>query len=62
MFHGSSQFDSGQFDSGMDLRNLLNDAGFRNRLKQPRYPNRTAIAFRRLLKLLAEDRESILKE
>jgi hypothetical protein len=57
MLHGSSQS-----DSGMDLRDLLNDAGFKSRPKQPRDPNRTAIAFRHLLKLLAEDRESILKE
>jgi PAS domain S-box-containing protein len=53
---------SSQFDSGMDLRDLLNDAEFKTRPKQPRDPNRTAIAFRHLLKLLAEDRESVLKE
>jgi PAS domain S-box-containing protein len=57
MLHGSSQS-----DSGMDLRDLLNDAGFKNRPKQPRDPNRTAIALRHLLKLLAEDREPVLKE
>jgi PAS domain S-box-containing protein len=51
-----------QFDSGMDLRDLLNDAEFRDRPKQPRDPNRTATAFRHLLKLLAEDKESVLKE
>ena len=54
--------ESSQSDSGMDLRDLLNDTAFRNRPKQPRDPNRTAIAFRHLLKLLAEDRESVLKE
>src|ERR1700761_5544419 len=55
-------FGSPQFDSGMDLRDLLNDAQFKNRPKQPRDPYRTAVALRHLLKLLAEDRESILKE
>jgi PAS domain S-box-containing protein len=55
-------YGSSQFDSGMDLRDLLNDVEFRNRPKQLRDPNRTAIAFRHLLKLLAEDRESVLKE
>jgi PAS domain S-box-containing protein len=53
---------STQSDSGMDLRDLLNDAEFKNRPRQSRDPNRTAIAFRHLLKLLAEDRESVLKE
>jgi PAS domain S-box-containing protein len=53
---------SSQSDSGMDLRDLLDDAAFRNRPAQPRDPNRTTIAFRHLLKLLAEDRESVLKE
>jgi PAS domain S-box-containing protein len=55
-------FESSQFGSGVDLRDLLNDAEFRNRPKQPRDPNRTTIAFRHLLKLLADDRESVLKE
>jgi PAS domain S-box-containing protein len=55
-------YELSQSDSGMDLRDLLDDAGFKNRPKQPRDPNRTSIAFRHLLKLLAEDRESLLKE
>jgi len=55
-------YELSQSDSGMDLRDLLDDAGFKNRPKQPRDPNRTAVAFRHLLKLLAEDRESLLKE
>jgi PAS domain S-box-containing protein len=46
----------------MDLRDLLSDAGFKNRPRQPRNPNRTAIALRHLLKLLADDRECVLKE
>ena len=55
-------YELSQSDSGMHLRDLLDDAEFRNRPKQPREPNRTAIAFRHLLKLLAEDRESVLNE
>jgi hypothetical protein len=53
---------SSHFDSGMDLRDLLSDSGFKSRPKQPRDPNRTAIAFRHLLKLLAENTTSVLKE
>src|ERR1700759_4641625 len=49
-------------DTGMDLRDLLTDRGFKRRPRQPRDPNRSAIAFRHFSKILAEDQESVLQE
>lgn len=49
-------------DTGMDLRDLLDDFAFRERPRQPRSPDRGAIAFREFAEILAADKDAVLQE
>lgn len=53
---------SGKPDTGIDLRDLLAESAFRMRPRQPRDPNRCAVAFRQLSRLIAEDADSVIQE
>lgn len=49
-------------DPGMELRDLLSDASFRERRGCPDDPARESIALRQLAKTFAEDPERVLQE
>lgn len=49
-------------DTGMDLRDLLTDGGFRDRPKQPRDADRGMTAFRQFAEILTGNEESVLQE
>src|SRR5580698_7832377 len=51
-----------QPDTGMKLRELLTDEGFKVRSKHRRDPLRSTSAFRQILQLLNKDEESVLHE
>jgi hypothetical protein len=56
------QTETAQFDTGMYLRDLLADEGFRQRKTHERNPNRESVALRRLSRHFAEAPESVLQE